>query len=103
MSDEAGFLPRPSRRNTSAMIDAAASSFDAAHYHGIMALYATPMKERRVRVSATGAPIIDFVRCSYLGLDNHPAIVEGARRDDQRCPSLVLRPHALEFRNAGGS
>lgn len=80
MTDEAGAHHRPSRRNTSAMIDAAASSFDAAHYHGIMALYATPMQGRSVRISSTGAPIVDFVRCSYLGLDNHPAIVEGAAK-----------------------
>ena len=67
-------------RNTSAMITAAANAFDAAHYHGIMALYAAPMEGRAVRMSSSGAMVTDFVRCSYLGLDNHPRIIEGAAR-----------------------
>lgn len=65
-------------RNTAAMIAAASSNFDAAHYQGIMAIYATPENGRVVRLAQDGRPITDFVRCSYLGLDNHPAIVAGA-------------------------
>lgn len=67
-------------RNTAAMIDAASSSFDAAHYQGIMALYAKPGGGRQVQLAHDGSNAIDFVRCSYLGLDNHPQVAEGAAR-----------------------
>ena len=80
MHDEATREQRRGLRNTSAMIGAAADAFDAAHYQGIMALYAAPMEGRAVRMSSNGATVIDFVRCSYLGLDNHPGIIEGAAR-----------------------
>ena len=72
---------RPTRfRNTATMIDAAGASFQAAHYQGIMALYAAPASGRTVRLMAEDRDITDFVRCSYLGLDNHPAIVAGAQK-----------------------
>ena len=72
-------------RNTADMIDAAEPSFDAAHMQGIMALYAQPGPGRTVTLGFNDQPVIDFVRCSYLGLDNHPSIVEAAAkavRDD---------------------
>lgn len=68
-----------SLRNTSTMIDTATASFEYAHYQGIMAIYAAPSKDRLVYIKPTGQPVTDFVRCSYLGLDNHPKILEGAR------------------------
>lgn len=68
-----------SLRNTSTMIDMASASFDHAHYQGIMAIYAAPAQDRRVHIQPTGEPVTDFVRGSYLGLDNHPEILEGAR------------------------
>lgn len=67
-------------RNTATMIDAAGANFEAAHYQGIMALYAAPGSGRTVRLVAEDRNVTDFVRCSYLGLDNHPAIIEGAER-----------------------
>lgn len=65
-------------RNTAAMITAASPNFAAAHYQGIMAIYAAPRDGRIVQLAQGGPRITDFVRCSYLGLDNHPAIVAGA-------------------------
>ncbi len=65
-------------RNTNALIETAASHFEAAHYQGVMAIYAHPAQGRTVRLSYDGRTIVDFVRCSYLGLDNHPKIVAGA-------------------------
>lgn len=70
--------PARIHRNTTAMIDAARESFEAAHYQGIMALYARPGQARTVKIAGREDPVVDFVRCSYLGLDNHPAIVAGA-------------------------
>lgn len=68
----------PGFRNTAAMIESAALSFDHAHLHGVMAIYAEAGEGRQVSVPATGKIVTDFTRCSYLGLDNHPSIVAGA-------------------------
>lgn len=65
-------------RNTATMISAAGSSFEAASYHGIMALYARPMPGRLVHLVAENRDIVDFVRCSYLGLDNHELVISAA-------------------------
>ncbi|MDA9481356.1 7-keto-8-aminopelargonate synthetase [Bradyrhizobium sp. CCBAU 11445] len=75
---------RPTRqfRNTSYMINESRGHFDAAHAAGLMgikgrsttgrsfALGTGPLDDRR--------HLIDFVRCSYLGFDNHPVIVASA-------------------------
>ncbi|WP_434721332.1 aminotransferase class I/II-fold pyridoxal phosphate-dependent enzyme [Mesorhizobium sp. RIZ17] len=65
-------------RNTASLIEAADTHFEAAHYQGIMAVYVRPSEGRTVVLNHDGRQIVDFVRCSYLGLDNHPAIVAGA-------------------------
>ncbi|MFN7104607.1 MAG: aminotransferase class I/II-fold pyridoxal phosphate-dependent enzyme [Pseudorhizobium sp.] len=88
MQDEQMSPKRRTGRNTAAMIDAASGSFEAAHYQGIMALYAAPTTGRCVQLPATGATIVDFVRCSYLGLDNHPSIIEGAIKTVQDSGAL---------------
>lgn len=70
-------------RNTRKLIDYADPYFATAHLEGLMALYARPLNGRAVELN-TGKPegrrVVDFVRCSYLGLDNHPKIIEGAVR-----------------------
>lgn len=69
------------RRNTQALIEQARGHFQAARFDGLMSVYARPLTGRSVAIT-TGKgeehEIIDFVRCSYLGLDNHPRIVRGA-------------------------
>ncbi len=75
-------------RNTAAMISAAAPNFEAAHYQGIMALYAMPLADRTVQLAHGGPKVVDFVRCSYLGLDNHPDIAAGAARAVNEAGSL---------------
>ncbi len=62
-------------RNTAKLIDIAGSHFEAAHLQGVMALYAVPRERRQVQLLGRNDNVIDFVRCSYLGLDNHPRIV----------------------------
>ncbi|MCK1570144.1 aminotransferase class I/II-fold pyridoxal phosphate-dependent enzyme [Bradyrhizobium sp. 174] len=75
---------RPVRhfRNTAYMINKSRPYFDAAHEAGLMAVHGRSMTGRAFVLgsgSLEGRPEkIDFVRCSYLGLDNHPAIVAGA-------------------------
>jgi len=66
-------------RNTASLIQHAQTHFDAAHFHGLMAIYGRPLGDRAVALRHDGGrPVVDFVRCSYLGLDNHPQIVAGA-------------------------
>lgn len=66
-------------RNTRAVIDYSQQHFDAAHFHGLMAVYARPSQGRLVELAyGDRKQVVDFVRCSYLGLDNHPKIVAGA-------------------------
>lgn len=75
---------RPSEhfRNTAYMINKSRPYFDAAHAARLMAVQGRSTAGRTV-VLGTGPidsrpEVIDFVRCSYLGLDNHPFIVAGA-------------------------
>ncbi|QLF71724.1 aminotransferase class I/II-fold pyridoxal phosphate-dependent enzyme (plasmid) [Peteryoungia desertarenae] len=68
-------------RNTATMIAEAGPSFVAAGYHGIMALYARPMAGRQVHLVSENRDIVDFVRCSYLGLDNHEIVVAAAEQE----------------------
>lgn len=44
-----------------------------------MAIYGRPLEDRAVALAHDRERrVVDFVRCSYLGLDNHPRIVAGA-------------------------
>lgn len=69
-------------RNTAYVINESRPYFDAAHAVGLMAVQGRSTTGRTF-VLGTGPldsrpEVIDFVRCSYLGLDNHPVIVAGA-------------------------
>ncbi|MBZ9994073.1 aminotransferase class I/II-fold pyridoxal phosphate-dependent enzyme [Mesorhizobium sp. BH1-1-4] len=68
-------------RNTASVIDRTRMYFDEAHRRGLMAVYGRSMEGRAVSLTAgerRGTVITDYVRCSYLGLDNHPAVIAGA-------------------------
>jgi 7-keto-8-aminopelargonate synthetase-like enzyme len=74
-------LPKTSRRNTAFVIEEARQAFDLAYRIKVMGLYGRSLDGRRVQLPPeAGEPeaIVDFVRCSYLGLDNHPQIVRSA-------------------------
>jgi len=69
-------------RNTAYVINESRGHFDAAHAAGLMAVHGRSTVGRAFALG-TGQledrpQAIDFVRCSYLGLDNHPVIVAGA-------------------------
>ena len=76
-------------RNTRAMIDKARPHFDLAYQTEVMGLSARPLEKRHVSVDLNSGAhsLLDFVRCSYLGLDNHPEIAAGAidAVKDYRC------------------
>ncbi|RUX09729.1 aminotransferase class I/II-fold pyridoxal phosphate-dependent enzyme [Mesorhizobium sp. M8A.F.Ca.ET.059.01.1.1] len=76
-----GTARAPRFRNTASVIDRTRTYFEDAHRRGLMAVYARSTQKRAVTLTAgerQGNTITDYVRCSYLGLDNHPAIVAGA-------------------------
>lgn len=77
-----GGRPTGHFRNTAYVIDKSRPYFDAAHAAGLMAVQGRSTTGRTVVLGSgplDGRPeVIDFVRCSYLGLDNHPLIVAGA-------------------------
>jgi 8-amino-7-oxononanoate synthase len=89
-SPTATAVPR-SYRNTRSLIDFADHHLAAAEQDGVMALYARPHGNRTVLLSTAPTQdrqVIDFVRCSYLGLDNHPLIIGGAIEAMQRHKAL---------------
>jgi 8-amino-7-oxononanoate synthase len=78
-------------RNTSMLIRSADASFEAAQTAGLVNVSAFPGRGRSVELHSAvddGRKIVDFVRCSYLGLDNHPKIVAGAVEALERYGSL---------------
>jgi 8-amino-7-oxononanoate synthase len=77
-----GGRPTGHFRNTAYVINESRAHFDAAHAAGLMAVRARATAGRAFALGMgpleDRARAIDFVRCSYLGLDNHPVIVAGA-------------------------
>jgi 8-amino-7-oxononanoate synthase len=74
---------RPDRyRNTAGMIARSPPFFDAAYETGVMGAFATASAGRGLTwypdLGTSGREVVDFVRTSYLGLDRHPKVVEGA-------------------------
>lgn len=69
-------------RNTSYVIDKSRPYFDAAHAAGLMAVQGRSTTGRSVVLGngplESRVEVTDFVRCSYLGLDNHPLVVASA-------------------------
>ncbi|MER8425798.1 aminotransferase class I/II-fold pyridoxal phosphate-dependent enzyme [Mesorhizobium sp. M1403] len=64
-------------RDLASVIEKSRSDFDYAYSKGIMTLYARSLKQRHVELEP-GRSVIEFARGSYLGLDNHPMIVNAA-------------------------
>lgn len=78
-------------RNTAAVIEHAEKNFQHAVDKGLMNVYGRSTNGRTVfieRGEDAGRDIVDFVRCSYLGLDNHPDVVSGAITAIQQYGSL---------------
>lgn len=79
-------------RNTAYVVNKSRPYFDAAHLAGLMAVQGRSTTGRTVALGSgpldSRSEVIDFVRCSYLGLDNHPLIVAGAIEAIQAHQSL---------------
>ena len=78
--------PRHRFRNTQKMSVFSQEKFDLAYSTKVMGLYCESGTGRAIKVN--NEDIIDFVRCSYLGLDNHPEVVAGAVRAVERFQSV---------------
>lgn len=69
-------------RNTAYVINRSRTFFDAAHAAGLMAVHGRSTTGRRFALGTgpldSRPEVVDFARCSYLGIDNHPLIVAGA-------------------------
>ena len=61
------------------VVELTAENLDYAYSKGVMTLYARSTAGRSV-VLSDGRTVVDFARGSYLGLDNHPAIVRARSR-----------------------
>jgi 8-amino-7-oxononanoate synthase len=75
--------PRTGRfRNTAQMIARSGAYFDAAYDAGVMGVYAGAADGRHLTWypdrQPPGRDVVDLVRTSYLGLDRHPKVVQGA-------------------------
>lgn len=78
-------------RNTASVIDRTRLYFEEAHRRGLMAVYGRSLLGRAVCLTEgqrRGDAVTDYVRCSYLGLDNHPTIVAGATAAIEQYGSL---------------
>ncbi|MFB6421584.1 aminotransferase class I/II-fold pyridoxal phosphate-dependent enzyme [Bradyrhizobium tunisiense] len=77
-----GGRPTGHFRNTAYVIEESRRYFDAAHAAGLMGIHGRSTIGRAFALGSgpldSRPQVIDFVRCSYLGLDNHPVIVAGA-------------------------
>ncbi|NRP76119.1 8-amino-7-oxononanoate synthase [Ensifer psoraleae] len=77
-----GGRPTGRFRNTTYVINESRPYFDAAHANDLMAVQGRSTTGRTVILGNgpldSRPEVIDYVRCSYLGLDNHPMVVAGA-------------------------
>lgn len=87
-----GARPTGNFRNTPYVIKESRAYFDAAHAAALMGIHGRSTIGRAFNLGAgpldSRPQVIDFVRCSYLGLDNHPLIVAGAIEAIQAHQSL---------------
>ncbi|MFF4383524.1 aminotransferase class I/II-fold pyridoxal phosphate-dependent enzyme [Kitasatospora sp. NPDC001547] len=91
MTEETVLGPRR-YRNAEAMLAAADPVWQAAAAHGLIGITADSESNNRLTVRETGHEFANMVSCSYLGLNNHPAVLAGAVEalTEARGTSLVL-------------
>jgi 7-keto-8-aminopelargonate synthetase-like enzyme len=80
-------------RNTAFVINESQANFGKAYASEVMGVDAKVREGRNViwrRQDGRTSELIDFARCSYLGLDNHPKIVNGAI-------DILRKSHALHW------
>jgi 7-keto-8-aminopelargonate synthetase-like enzyme len=78
--------PQHRFRNTQKMSVFSQQNFDLAYSTKVMGLYCESSAGRTIKVN--NEDVTDFVRCSYLGLDNHPEVIAGAIRAIEKFQSI---------------
>ncbi|MDT4840539.1 2-amino-3-ketobutyrate coenzyme A ligase [compost metagenome] len=53
--------------------------FDSAYQKGLMGVSCKVLEERRIEIATSGQEVIDYTRCGYLNLDNHPKVLAAAQ------------------------
>jgi 8-amino-7-oxononanoate synthase len=64
-------------RDLRSVMDRSEAGFELAYGQGVMGLVGRPGAGRTMSIRGHSAPIVDFARGSYLGLDMHPDVLEG--------------------------
>ncbi|MBO4228579.1 aminotransferase class I/II-fold pyridoxal phosphate-dependent enzyme [Bradyrhizobium neotropicale] len=77
-----GGAPTEHPRNIAYVMSESRQYLDAAHTAGLMAVRGRSTTGRTIAWGngplESRPQVVDFLRCSYLGLDNHPVVVAGA-------------------------
>lgn len=71
--------PASRLRNTRKVMAAAEAPLDRAVEAGLMHVAIQGRTDKTVLLP-DGSSVVEFINCSYLGLDTHPAVIEGAQR-----------------------
>lgn len=66
-------------RNASRMAEISRPHFDSAYQKGLMGVSCRVLQERRIEIATSGQEVIDYTRCGYLNLDNHPKVLAAAQ------------------------
>ncbi|MFG5864168.1 aminotransferase class I/II-fold pyridoxal phosphate-dependent enzyme [Metapseudomonas sp. CR1201] len=66
-------------RNASRMAEISRPHFDSAYQKGLMGVSCRVLEERRIEIATSGQEVIDYTRCGYLNLDNHPKVLAAAQ------------------------
>jgi 7-keto-8-aminopelargonate synthetase-like enzyme len=72
-------LAKPRVRNAARMAEISAPHFNAAYEKGLMGVSCRVGDYRRIEITTTGQQVVDYTRCGYLNLDNHPRVLAAAR------------------------
>lgn len=65
-------------RNSTAMLQDANPAWQAAADRGLTGIDVHPESNNRLVAADTGHSFVNMVSCAYLGLNSHPAVIEGA-------------------------
>ncbi|MGZ3457313.1 MAG: aminotransferase class I/II-fold pyridoxal phosphate-dependent enzyme, partial [Archangium sp.] len=86
-------------RNGAATVALGNPSWEAAKEHGLLGLSVHHLGNGHLELP-DGREFINMCSCSYLGLDSHPAIIEGAIQALQQEKTLTMGVSKIRIRLA---
>src|SRR4051794_36068483 len=87
-------------RNNSKAIALGNPAWEEARAHHLIDLHVQVAGNDRLREETTGFEFVNLSSCSYLGLHDHPAILEGAIEGLRRARGLVIPISRIRIRPA---